>query len=779
MRKLHLFLFILIVLTGITLFIYPKEILIIENESITVCLCTGFLKELSNSEKICYGIKSDCIIVEQERYFSSLEPNTCSVFNCSQVEDYLNTLQLKDNLDEISKKNGWLVLVIDNSGSMYGGKLQHTQDAAIKLINDLNVGDYAAVIEFHDSAKVVHNFSSNKTSLMMKIKSIAPKGKTKYIPALDLAFTLFNELGFNNIDKKIIFLSDGSPDDSVDLITDKVKQITQNNISLYTISIGSNGNGYNTSGDADQEKILKKMASYNDKGELGTTSFSITDIEELYKTFHKIYKEKRATQGNIMLEGEIDKHTMFTDEVLEIRSMAMSMNNQNIIPGYEIRDGEIICAPNINIAAEIINSENDVMQTIDIQYDKDLETYMGLVKDLPVGYHRILLRAALKFENGEECRFETEKFIDSINVSSRPPKEACNVECNSTLNALLSNKEFSVIPKNSKTPVDITMLIDNSGSMEGDLIETTKDITKTLIKMMTDNDQMSIITFSETPDLALQFSDNKELLAETVDSIFIGSAGTLYHPAFNKAFYNFKHSRNNGIKRVLIFFSDGKPWDKVSSQTILNKTNELVGSGICIYTIGLGPDSLRQTEAQDLLKNIALQSQEQLDCGGFMFPSRTEDSLAPILDMVYTEIIKGENDLSLDIVHGDYIVGETVYLDFNIFSNYNRKTLDICPPDVAYKIENQEGIVQQGEIVYHDTRHYHQEIRDLMKGNYTVRFDMETCGLQGSKEINLSVTEDTFNAIDRTPNKAITVILGIAIVSVLIIGIFLIRRLRI
>ena len=129
-----------------------------------------------------------------------------------------------DQSTKIMPKQRHVALVIDCSGSMYGEKIEKTKEAAIKLIKDLREGDSAALVVFHDKAKIFNNFTSDKNKIIKRINQIEPKGSTKYLPALNLALKLFKEQKTNHKENKIIFLSDGLPDDNIDKILEKQKK---------------------------------------------------------------------------------------------------------------------------------------------------------------------------------------------------------------------------------------------------------------------------------------------------------------------------------------------------------------------------------------------------------------------------------------------------------------------------------------------------------------------------------------------------------------------------
>ncbi len=146
-----------------------------------------------------------------------------------------------------------------------------------------------------------------------------------------------------------------------------------------------------------------------------------------------------------------------------------------------------------------------------------------------------------------------------------------------------------------RTPVDVVLMIDRSGSMTGKKIADAKDAAKVFLGYTDERDQVGLVTFSSTVQsvspLNYMTTGNKESLTKKINSITAVGATDMYDAivAANNMLLN--SSRSNA-PRVEVLLTDGNHnWPSVlSDSAFLDLANQAKNKDIIIYTIGLGSD---------------------------------------------------------------------------------------------------------------------------------------------------------------------------------------------
>lgn len=166
-----------------------------------------------------------------------------------------------------------------------------------------------------------------------------------------------------------------------------------------------------------------------------------------------------------------------------------------------------------------------------------------------------------------------------------------------------------------KRPIRMALMIDTSGSMREDLEEVHKAAVS-FVKTLSELDQAFVIDFDEKVFLIQDFTSDKNLLEEAINSTTpIG--GTALYDALHAAFR--KLNKIEG-RKAIILLSDGEDTESfVPYKEILQEAR---ASEVTIYSIGLGAAS------RSVLKELAEETG-----GAAFFPSS-----ASILGAVYEEI---------------------------------------------------------------------------------------------------------------------------------------------
>lgn len=165
--------------------------------------------------------------------------------------------------------------------------------------------------------------------------------------------------------------------------------------------------------------------------------------------------------------------------------------------------------------------------------------------------------------------------------------------------------------------LNLSLVMDISGSMEGQPLADSKNAIKNCIRQLSDNVSMNLVTFESTASLECSLSQSKYLVMNLVESAQT-TGGTNIAAGLSTAVDSLKAASG---ARVVILLSDGYDGDDSRLQ-IQSAIAQAIASQVTVYTIGLeGCD-------QQYLQNIA-----SATGGQFIMAVNTAQ-----LDQIYQEI---------------------------------------------------------------------------------------------------------------------------------------------
>lgn len=182
--------------------------------------------------------------------------------------------------------------------------------------------------------------------------------------------------------------------------------------------------------------------------------------------------------------------------------------------------------------------------------------------------------------------------IRRVNVSDYPQISAeisisrsdINIDNNSILltdtSEEIQNFSVEMIEVND---LSLSIVLDISGSMQGNRIVDSKNAIRDCISQLEDNTFVSFVTFSNSANLECALTDSKYLVMNLVDVTDSDGGGTYISSGLSTAIDSL---RDSGGSRVIILLSDGVDFDK-SKALIEGVLTEAVTNNIAIYTIGL------------------------------------------------------------------------------------------------------------------------------------------------------------------------------------------------
>ncbi len=138
-----------------------------------------------------------------------------------------------------------MVLVLDRSGSMWGGRLESLKQVAKNLVYSMSfkAGSTISFVTFTGSAHVGLSLGRDQEEAFELISSIGAEGGTNFIAALDVTNRLIDEArtkdtGFTKDNTYMIFVSDGM-DLNQGSVRDLASTIKEKTNTVFSIGIGS------------------------------------------------------------------------------------------------------------------------------------------------------------------------------------------------------------------------------------------------------------------------------------------------------------------------------------------------------------------------------------------------------------------------------------------------------------------------------------------------------------------------------------------------------------
>jgi tight adherence protein C len=138
----------------------------------------------------------------------------------------------------------------------------------------------------------------------------------------------------------------------------------------------------------------------------------------------------------------------------------------------------------------------------------------------------------------------------------------------------------------SAKPLSTLLLMDTSGSMEGDPLAKAQEAAKGLANGMRPIDRMAVVGFANEVGKFDGFSGDRKALAQKVDNLKAAGGTTLYDALLQSAAW----LRSVDGSRAIVVLSDGG--DNMSQASLQQAVDAVVQEGIPVYTIGLGDGTM-------------------------------------------------------------------------------------------------------------------------------------------------------------------------------------------
>ena len=143
-----------------------------------------------------------------------------------------------------------------------------------------------------------------------------------------------------------------------------------------------------------------------------------------------------------------------------------------------------------------------------------------------------------------------------------------------------------------RLPLNISLVIDRSGSMDGEPLEYAKRACAYVVDLLEPDDILSVITFEDSADVIMPARRvvNKALVKDYINRIYAGNTTNLYEGLVTACQQVASVKSENTLNRVLLL-TDGEPTAGTKDfSSIVGQVAEQKGRGITVTALGFGPD---------------------------------------------------------------------------------------------------------------------------------------------------------------------------------------------
>ncbi len=144
----------------------------------------------------------------------------------------------------------------------------------------------------------------------------------------------------------------------------------------------------------------------------------------------------------------------------------------------------------------------------------------------------------------------------------------------------------------ARTPLNLCLVIDRSGSMEGSPLEYVKQACSYVVDLLSPDDVLSIVTFEETVDVLMppQRVTNKQPIKEGIARLQPGNTTNLYD-GMALAASQVLQGLDPGRATRMVVLSDGDPTAGIKDfGALVNHAGEIKARGVTVTFLGFGPD---------------------------------------------------------------------------------------------------------------------------------------------------------------------------------------------
>ncbi len=334
-------------------------------------------------------------------------------------------------------------------------------------------------------------------------------------------------------------------------------------------------------------------------------------------------------------------------------------------------------------------------------------------------------------------------YAHSVKVDISPSQLVIDREQKSTVYLKVNLYGEKLESKSQRSPLNVALVLDRSGSMMGEKMEQTKVAAKAFIDRLDSNDIVSIVTYDDKIEVlypASKLSDRQKI-KDKIDSIEARGSTALYGGVQKGAQEVRKFIRGERVNRIILL-SDGQANVGLSSPEALGELGKsLVHEGISVTTLGLG-----MGYNEDLMTKLAymsdgnhkfLQNNEEIE---YFFTKELGYISSVAAQQVEVSIVCDQGVIPMKMLDVDATIKEqTVNAGFNqIYGDHSRYML--LALEVDPKKMGDKATIATVTIRYFDTRT--KELKTLQQ-TVALALSSDTNVIESShnREVEISVAE--------------------------------------
>ena len=243
-----------------------------------------------------------------------------------------------------------------------------------------------------------------------------------------------------------------------------------------------------------------------------------------------------------------------------------------------------------------------------------------------------------------------------IDIKFTPEKNGILLNQENTFDVLLKiSSEVEDSPKETeRLPLNLSLVIDRSGSMNGEPLEEAKKCASMLVDRMSEKDRLSVVTYESHAEVlvASQPVSHKNRLKSQISAITTGGMTALYDGWSLGAEEVAKNSNDNFISRVLLL-SDGQANRGLTDDDVIaSHCRKMAEAGVTTSTYGLS-----EHFNENLMAGMASAGQGQAHYGqtaeDLMDPFQEEfDLLEALLARRMRLRILSEKGVNFEVLNG-------------------------------------------------------------------------------------------------------------------------------
>ena len=520
-------------------------------------------------------------------------PVTCdktvspSTVNAGEEVTVVISLTGSDGACRVTRKNADVMLVIDKSGSMGddtqpGGPQQPMTDAknaAKEFLDKMDLSkDQIGVVSFESSARKEHDLSRNAGSVRTAIDGLSAGGGTDIAAGIREAqaeLTSSRHIAANA--PVIVLLSDGQSDEAA--ARSAAEDAKRAGTRIFTIGLGKNVN----------PALMQAIASSPSDYYYAATS---AELAAIYGQIAGAIQGQPGT--NITITDVLDPNmTLVPNSFTGSPAPTVSGNTLTWpVPslGFETKTWSFRVKAPQTPGTYPVNSSTEVTYT---------DSNGKPAKTSCPGPQITVVSVITPTHTPTSTGTPTPTTTPTATPTSYPPPPPCPVTCDKSAipRTVRSGEEVTVIIsltgsdgacRVTRKNADVVLVIDHSGSMQGQKLTDAKAAAKTFVdRVDLTKDQVGVASFGDGAELDHQLSRTAGTVRTVIDAL-TASGGTNMSAGINTASQELLSvHRDPNNTPVLILLSDGLPDSRSAASDAARTAKQ---AGIRIFTIGLGAD---------------------------------------------------------------------------------------------------------------------------------------------------------------------------------------------